>query len=120
MATTKVVLFKESDGSVPLLLWLDAIPPKAQDKCIVRVERLKELGHQIRRPEADYLRDGVYELRARLGNVHYRMLYFFCGKDAVISHGLMKEHKIPEREIALALDHRVRFEQDPKLHTCEG
>jgi hypothetical protein len=35
------------------------------------------MGHELRRPEADFLRDGIYELRASLGGVHHRILYFF-------------------------------------------
>jgi DNA-binding XRE family transcriptional regulator len=46
-------------------------------KCAVRIRRLADLGHELRRPEADLLRDGICELRARLGTVNYRILYFF-------------------------------------------
>lgn len=53
---------------------------KALDKCRVRIERLRDLGHELRRPEADLLRDGIYELRVRLGTLNYRMLYFFHGQ----------------------------------------
>ena len=77
MPQTKVVFYKEDDGTVPVLDWLDGLPTKARDKCIKKIERLKELGHLIRRPEADYLRDNIYELRTQLRNVQYRLLYFF-------------------------------------------
>jgi hypothetical protein len=40
MPETKVILFSEDDGSVPVLEWLDKLPAKAQDKCIVKIERL--------------------------------------------------------------------------------
>ena len=63
MPKTKVVFYKEDDGSVPILEWLDSLREKALDKCTVRIERLEELGHELRRPEADFLRDGIYELR---------------------------------------------------------
>jgi len=64
------------------------LPVKAQDKCQVRVERLRELGHELRRPEADLLRDGICELRATLQGIHYRILYFFYGTAAaIVSHG---------------------------------
>lgn len=87
MPETEVILFSEDDGSVPLLAWLDKLPAKAQDKCIVKIERLAAMGHELRRPEADYLRDGIYELRVSLQSVRYRILYFFQEKNAVISHG---------------------------------
>ena len=69
-------------------------------KCVERIDRLGELGHEMRRPEADFLRDGVYELRASYQGVHYRMLYFFAGKSVVVvSHGLTKKREVPAREI---------------------
>jgi putative component of toxin-antitoxin plasmid stabilization module len=65
--------------------------PKAYAKCAVRVKRLAEVGYELRRPEADFLQDGIYELRARSGTVNYRILYFFQGKDvAVLAHAITK------------------------------
>ena len=52
--------------------WFDELPAKVQDKCYLRLERLREMGHELRRPEADFLRDGIYELRVSLGGVHLR------------------------------------------------
>ena len=66
MPRTKIVFYKEDDGSVPVLEWLDSLQPRALDKCTVKIERLKELGHELRRPESDFLRDGIYELRVGL------------------------------------------------------
>jgi hypothetical protein len=77
MPPTEVVIFAEDDGSAPLLEWLDGQAPKVQDKCLVKIDRLHELGYELRRPEADFLRDGIYELRVRHRSVNYRILYFF-------------------------------------------
>jgi hypothetical protein len=63
MSHIQVVLYRDEDGSVPFLDWFGDLPEKAQDKCRVRLERLAALGHELRRPEADYLRDNIYELR---------------------------------------------------------
>ncbi|HSY18851.1 MAG TPA: type II toxin-antitoxin system RelE/ParE family toxin [Candidatus Acidoferrales bacterium] len=115
-----MVFFKEDDGSVPILEWLDSLPTKALDKCTVRIERLEELGHELRRPEADFLRDGIYELRVGLQHVNYRMLYFFQGRTAaVLSHGLVKEAAVPPKEIEKALERKRKFEKNPKAHTHE-
>jgi hypothetical protein len=114
---TEVVLFAEDDGSVPLLEWLDGQPAKVQDKCIAKTERLAELGHELRRPEGDYLRDDIYELRASRQGINYRMLYFFCEGRAVISHGLTKEGKVPDTEIDRAIERKARFERNPDKHT---
>ena len=120
MPPTRVVIYFEQEDQVSLLDWLDSLPVKAQDKCRVRIERLGELGHELRRPEADYLRDGVYELRASLQGVNHRILYFFHGKaTAVLSHGLTKERTVPPKEIDRAVERKKKFESDPKRHTLE-
>jgi phage-related protein len=78
------------------------------------------MGHELRRPEADFLRDGIYELRVSLGGVHHRILYFFHGAMAsVVSHGLVKERLVPPKEIDRAIERKKRFEQDPSKHTYQ-
>jgi len=120
MPGARVVFYQEDDGTAPFLTWFDALTAKAQDKCRVRLERLHELGHELRRPEADYLRDGIYELRVSLQGMQYRMLYFFHGNvAAVVSHGLVKEQKVPPKDIDLAVRRKQRFEQAPQRHTYE-
>lgn len=117
MPETEVLIFAENDGSAPLLAWLDALPPKVRVKCDDRTERLRAMGHELRRPLADFLRDGVYELRVRFQGINYRVLYFFHKQRAVISHGLTKEKEIPGKEIDLAVERKRRFEADPEKHT---
>jgi phage-related protein len=118
MPRTKVVLYRDDDGTVPLLEWLDGLIPRAQAKCRLKIERLVELGHELRRPEADFLRDGIYELRVSLGGQNYRLLYFFHGRTAaVVSHGLVKERAVPSREIDRAIERKKKFEKDPGKHT---
>ncbi len=120
MPRTKIVLYREDDGTVPLLDWLDSIPDKARDKCVVRIERLREMGHELRRPEADFLRDGIYELRVALRGIHYRVLYFFHRREAVVlSHGLVKERAVPPKEIERAIARKLKYEAAPSRHTHE-
>ena len=76
------------------------------------------VGHELRRPEADYLRDGIYELRVGLQGINYRILYFFHGPvAAVLSHGLIKRREVPRRTLDEAIRRTRRFETDPELHT---
>lgn len=115
---TRVVFYQEGDGRVPVLEWLDTLPAKIQDKCVVKIERLRELGHELRRPEADLLRNGIYELRIGREGMNYRILYFFHGRvAAVLAHGLVKEREVPEKDIQAALERKRRFEQDARRHT---
>jgi phage-related protein len=106
---------------VPFITWFDRLQYKVQDKCTVRLERLAEEGHLLRRPEADYLGDGIYELRARHGGIRYRILYFYHGRNvAVISHGFLKKQaKVPVCEIRKAHSRKTVFERHAARHTCE-
>lgn len=120
MPRTRVVLYRESDGTIPLLDWLDRVLERARDKCRVAIERLAELGHELCRPEADYLGRGIYELRVRLRTVNYRMLYFFHGNvAAVLAHGVVKEARIPAHALDQAAERKRRFEANPTRHTYE-
>lgn len=118
MPQTKVVFYQEENGACPVVDWMREISPKARVKCRVRMGRLAELGHELRRPEADLLRDGIYELRASLQGVHYRMLYFFHGTTAaVLTSGIVKEDRVPPAEIGRAMERRRKFEASPHKHT---
>jgi len=115
---TLVVFHKDREGNVPVLEWLDGLPAKIQDKCVVKIERLRELGHELRRPEADLLRNGVYELWVGREGMNYRILYFFHGRvAAVLAHGLTKEQEVPVKDIERALERKRLFEEDPDNHT---
>lgn len=117
MPKIEVVFFARDDGTCPLLMWLDGLPAKVQDKCVVRIERLAQLGYDLRRPEADYLRDDIYELRTSFRSVQYRMLYFFWDNRAVVSHGTIKKRAVPANEIDLAIKHKMQFEHNPERYT---
>ncbi len=121
MPKTEVIIYCETGGTAPFLAWLDELPEKVQDKIVVRMERLKELGHELRRPEADYLRDDIYELRIKLQSINYRVLYFFHDKQLVVlSHGFSKQQaKVPESEIKLAISRRTEFQKSPSRHTLK-
>lgn len=118
-ATNEVVIYKEKDGTVPLLEWLDQLDEKVQIKCLERITRLKQLGHKLRRPYCDYLTEGIWELRLAHKRKQYRILYGFCGKHMVLlSHGIVKEQRVPTKEIDRAVHYKARYQKNPELHTC--
>jgi phage-related protein len=120
MLESRVVIYREEDGSAPFVDWFSELPNHAKDKVLVRIERLRDLGHELRRPEADFLREGIHELRATARGVHYRVLYFFQGQvAAVLAHGLVKEKAVPDRDINLAIRRKLLFEAAPSKHTLE-
>lgn len=124
MPPTTVVFFQDDDGTAPVALWLAElrrVEPRAFAKCVVRLERLRELGHELRRPEADMLRDGIHELRARLGHVNYRILYSIHRRAlAVLLHALVKDDVVPGADIDLAAVRKNAYSRDPEGHTFRG
>ena len=121
MPATMVRFYCEKDGSAPVLEWLDGLAEsdgRAYLKCREVIDRLALLGHELRRPTADHVQGGVYELRAKVGRVNYRVLYFFHGRDvALLAHGFTKEREIPKGDLARALERKARFESNPSGHT---
>jgi putative component of toxin-antitoxin plasmid stabilization module len=79
------------------------------------------MGFELRCPDADYLRDGIYELRMRQRHVNYRLLYFFHGNTiGVLAAGLTKEDIVPPAEIERAIRRKNKFALDPKKHGCDA
>ena len=124
MPSIHVVFYQERDGSAPVVQWLKELRftnVKAFDKCRAVLTRLALLGHELRRPEADYLGEGIYELRVRLGSVNYRLLYFFHGRTvSVVAHGLTKETEVPASDLRRALVRQAAFTANPAVHTFRG
>ena len=124
MPAINIVFYQAQPGDSPVLDWLkeiNASNPKAYDKCRAAIARLALLGHELRRPEADYLRDDIYELRIRSGSVNYRLLYFFHGRTvSVVAHGLTKEAAVPAASINQAIVRKAAFTANPSAHTFKG
>jgi phage-related protein len=124
MPETRVVFYQEPDGQVPVVVWLQELlksNERAWVNCRARIELLVQFGHELRRPAADYLRDGIYELRAKQGHVQYRLLYFFHGRHvAILAHALTKEDEVPKADMERAIRRKKLFEANPKAHTYES
>jgi phage-related protein len=99
MPSTDVVYFLDSNGSVPVLKWIRELAGRdrrAAAKCIAQIDVLRQFGSELRRPTVDFLRDGIYELRLRVGRSQHRVLYFFHGRNIVVLvHALTKEDSVP-------------------------
>jgi hypothetical protein len=121
MPETDIAFYAE-DEKAPVLEWLRGLyrqGRKAAAECVARIRLLAQRGHELRRPHADILRDGIYELRAKRGRVQYRILYFFHGRNiALLAHGLTKEDKIPPIDIDRAVERKKRYESNPQAHTA--
>ena len=122
MPETRIVFFQDENKKVPVLNWLNTL--RQQDRkgyanCIARIEQLAEAGYELRRPAADFLRNGVYELRAKHVRVQYRILYFFHGQNVVVlAHAIVKEEdRVPDIDIDRAIAQQELFTTSPEIYT---
>ena len=117
----QILLYQEADGTCPAVEFLRAQPARVLVQAVKRVALLAEHGHQLHRPHAAYLENGIYELRWHTGRVQYRILYFFHGRTAVVlAHALTKEETIPDADLARATRRKDDFYADPTPHTYPG
>ena len=121
MPKTELIFYRDERGQAPVVEWLRELRHKdkrAYAKCNARIQVLAQLGHELRRPMADYLRDGIHELRIRHGHVNYRILYFFHGQAvAILAHGLTKEDEVPNADIERAIRRKKAFAKNPAKHS---
>ena len=121
MPPAEVRAFRNSKDDCPFVEWLRTIrrsEPKVYSKCLYLLQVLASEGAAIRRPLGDYLRNGIRELRAEVGNVEYRLLYSFVGSQvAVVSHAITKESEVPDSEINLAIKRIALANKNPDKHT---
>ncbi|MDD5219816.1 MAG: type II toxin-antitoxin system RelE/ParE family toxin [Candidatus Bipolaricaulis sp.] len=99
-----VLHYEAEDGGCPVEDFLDRLSPKERAKVLATIALLEEKGPELCRPYADFLKDGIHELRVRVSTVRYRVFYFFCHRqDIVLTHGFKKKVKrVPETEIRRA------------------
>jgi len=120
MPRTELIIYKEKDNSVPLLKWMSSLSRKVQNKWTARFELLGQFGFDLRRPHCDILKDGIHELRLKMGTINYRVLYSFVGQNVVLlSHGFSKEREVPETEINRAIINRKNYLANPPVHTLK-
>jgi phage-related protein len=119
----RIVFFRDARGGLPVLEWLRTLrfrDPGLYARASFLIRELAAQGYEMRRPYADYLGQGLYELRFRSGHVQIRILYFFHGREAVVlSSVLRKEERIPPIELGRAAQRKREFELDPAEHSHE-
>lgn len=109
--TWKVIYYKTKSGECPVKELIHNRSVDNQQKITTIIDYLQEIGVNLPRPYADYLRDGIYELRVKLSGDETRTLYFFCfDLYIVLTHTFIKTtQKVPESEINKALKIKEDF-----------
>jgi len=100
-------------GEAPVEEFLDSLPEKERAKALAYIDELKIQGHNMKRPMADYIDYGIYELRPKDNRIFY---FFFLRKNAVMLHAIRKKtKKIPVSDLKVCLKRKSEVEKEKKV-----
>ncbi len=111
MGKIEVYFYETPDGKEPVREFLDSLDLKMKAKMVRTISLLRDNGNELRDPVSKSLGDGIFELRAQMGNNITRVLYFFfIGNRAILTNGFTKKtQKTPPGEIDRAKRYRAEF-----------
>ena len=118
MPTDQAIFYQKDDGSEPAKEFILSVDKKMRAKILKIIAMLQNNGTELRMPYSEYLEDGIFEIRAKVGTDISRVLYFFVvGHKIILTNGFIKKtQKTPKGEIEKAKQYRKdylnRKEQD--------
>lgn len=105
----EIEFYKTEDGKIPVVEFLNSLSAKQAQK----VTWVMKLVEELETVPSTYLKklkgtDGIWEIRAQVGNNIFRVLGFFDGDNLVVlNHGFQKKtQKTPPSDIKLAESRR--------------
>jgi phage-related protein len=107
----EIIFYKDVEGFCPVDEFLETLSEKDKTEINAWIDFLGNVGFDARRPQVDYLRDGIHELRVKLSRGGSRTLYFFCYNDYIVLTNTFykRTDKIPDSEITKALKYKQDF-----------
>lgn len=103
-----VEVYEKENGDAPFDDFVAKLEPKMRAKLFRDLDILEAFGNELREPLSKPLRQGIFELRSKVGSNIIRSLYFFFhGRRIIITNGFVKkEGKTPVAEINTAIEYR--------------
>ncbi|PWU48911.1 toxin [Micromonospora globispora] len=99
----------EVDGRSRAQEEFEALPAAGRGRLLAVIQRF--LNNESRRKDVDHLGGGIYELRTRVGNDHFRVLFCNWGPHCVALTAFYKNQQTtPKQDIHRAEDRRDRWE----------
>jgi phage-related protein len=104
-----VYYFVDERGGKPIKEFIRALPKNERAKILAYVIELKRQGNNLRRPMADYLGNGIYELRPKDNRIFY---FFYLRDNAILVHAIKKYTKrIASRDLQLCIKRKRLVEE---------
>lgn len=107
----EIIFYETKKGERPVKDFLDGLDRKQRVKMLGLMSVLKEKGNLLREPYSKCLRDGIFELRCKVGSNTTRVMYFFYyDKKIIMTNGFVKKtQKTPQSEMELALKRKQDY-----------
>ncbi len=107
---SSIYYFVDEWGNKPVGEFISTLTMKEQAKVYAYIRELKKQGSNLRRPMADYLRDGIYELRPK----NNRIFYFFYIRDTtILVHAIKKKtERISDSDLRLCIKRKIKTEEE--------
>ena len=103
--------YETSEGEYPVEEFILSQNIKMRAKIFHILDLLEEKGNALRMPYSEHLDDGIFQIRAQVGNDITRVLYFFViGREIILTNGFVKKtQETPPTEIELAKKYRADY-----------
>ncbi len=112
-----IYCFIDQRGDNPVKEFIDNLPISERVKVLAYLKELKNKGNDLRRPMADYLGHGIYELRPKANRIFY---FFFLKNNAVLIHAIKKKtDKIPLKDLELCIERKFITEEHVKIEKLD-
>jgi phage-related protein len=108
----EIEFFVKENGRCPLEEFMNGLLPKKDLPYILNaMEQLEEHGYNLKRPQVDFIDDGIWELRVKTINGQFRLFYFFYdNRRIIITHGIKKKTgPVPQSDIKRAKEFRLVY-----------
>jgi len=112
-----ILCFIDRRGENPVKEFIDNLPVDERVKVLAYLNELRIKGNDLRRPMADYLGHGIYELRPKANRIFY---FFFLRNNAVLIHAIRKKtDKIPLKDLELCIERKFIAEEYVKFEKLD-
>lgn len=110
-ASFEIVYFEKENGDVPVRTFLENLAdPRHKAKLLLFIDFLRERNVFLREPHVKKLEGKIWELRVPHGRAAYRVLFFYEGREIVLTHAFEKKTaKTPREELERANQHRSSY-----------
>lgn len=108
-----VDFYRTKDNIAPVENFLNSLNIKMRAKALHELNILQQFGMNLREPHSKPIKDGIFELRIKLGSDISRIFYFFCiGNRIILTNGFIKKTRsTPKSEINKALRYKADYER---------